>query len=101
MRNELKRVKNQLSDFCNFSFLDIADFVPKFRKKFILGGLRPPKPPVLIENVAPHTTLQGLHPQVPDAYGLKTTSQLVLWYHWIAFLYQVPASPTKKYFFLF
>ena len=44
-----------------------------------IRGLRTPKSPVS----------GGLHPQAPHAVGLNPPSQLVIGYHWLAFLNQV------------
>ena len=47
---------------------------------FLLGRLRLPKPPVFVRE---------LRPQAPNAFGLNRPSQLILGYHWLAFLNQV------------
>ena len=49
----------------------------------------PPKLPVFVEGFAPHTPRRRLLPPAPDAFGLDPPSQLVLEYHWLAFLNQV------------
>ena len=43
----------------------------------MLGGLRPPHTP------------PGARPQAPDAFGLNLPGQLVIGYHWLAFLNQL------------
>ena len=37
--------------------------------------------------------LKGLRPQAPDAFGLNTPNQLVIGYHWLAFLNQARKNP--------
>ena len=36
-----------------------------------------------------HTFHKGLRPQAPDSFGLNSLRQLVIRYHWLAFLSQV------------
>ena len=64
----------------------------------MLGWLLLPKRSVFVGGLALH---RGLRPQAPDGFGLNPSSQLVLRYHWLAFLNQVRVSPTKKCSFLF
>ena len=39
--------------------------------------------------VKPSFLWEGFRPQAPDAFGLNPPSQLVLGYHWLAFVNQV------------
>ena len=74
----------------------MVDFILKFRIFFMLEELHPPKTSVFVWGFIPHIPHWGLRPQAPDAFGLNPPTQLVLGYHWLAFLNQVRASPTKK-----
>ena len=83
MRNVLKRMKNQFSDFWGN-----VDFVLKFRIFLYYGSFAPPLN-VFVGGFVRHTLHRGFRPQVPAAFRLNPPSQLVLGYHWLAFLNQV------------
>ena len=61
----MKRMKNQFSEF---NFLRYGRFCTDIQKFFYVRGLRP---------------------QAPNGFGLNPTSQLVIGYHYLAFLNQV------------
>ena len=48
-----------------------------------------PLNPRFLGGFAFHTPHRGLRPQALKAFGLNPHSQLVIGYHWLAFLHQV------------
>ena len=62
------------------------------KKVACVKGLRPPKHPGFFGVLAPHTPYQWLLPQAPDCSALNPRSQLVIGYHWLAFLNSVSVS---------
>ena len=77
------------NQFFDFQFLDMDNFVLKFRILIMLGGLRPSKPLVLVGGFTSH---RGLRHQATEAFGFYPLSQLTLGYHSLAFLNQVRKS---------
>ena len=65
----------------------MVDFVVNIRSKLVWD---PPRAVSLISMVGPvhHTTHRELCPQTPGAFGLNPSSELVIGYHWLAFLNQ-------------
>ena len=60
----------------------------QIKKKKYFRGFDPLKPLVRGE-LNPHTRHRGFHHQTPDKFGFNPPSNLVIGYHWLAFLNQV------------
>ena len=82
-------LKNSFPIFAIFSFLRYGLALRRIQKKKICWGLRPPKPLRFTRGFIPHTNHRGLRPQTPAAFGLYPPNQLIIRYHWLAFLNQV------------
>ena len=63
----------------------------------MLGGLQPPKLPGSLGASAPYPR-PGFHSQAPTDFGLNPPGQLVIGYHWLAFLNQVKSETYNRNF---
>ena len=61
-------------------------FLHTFQGLFLFNDVQGKK---MHQNRSKKNMLGGLRPQAPDAFGLNPPGQLVIGYHWLAFLNQV------------
>ena len=73
-----------------FTFI-VYSGLRRIQKKNDVRGLCPSKSPVFVGGFTPHIPhlRRRLNPQAPDNFGLNPSGQLVIGYHWLAFLNQI------------